>query len=91
MSLKKRLYRISLQNAPQIKRFSDLCGARIPASLLETLEGLGDDPDAGTQFGIDFATRQIADLIEAGVPGIHLYTLNKAHSTTAILKNLALV
>ncbi len=82
---------LPILNAPQIKRFSDLCGARIPASLLETLEGLGDDPEAGTQFGIDFATRQIAGLIEAGVPGIHLYTLNKAHSTTAILKNLALV
>jgi len=82
---------LPILNAPQIKRFSDLCGARIPASLLETLEGLGDDPEAGTQFGIDFATRQIAGLIEAGVPGIHLYTLNKAHSTTAILKNLVLI
>ena len=82
---------LPILNTRQIKRFSTLCGARIPASLLETLEGLADDDEAATQFGIDFATRQIADLIEAGVPGIHLYTLNKAHSTTAILKNLVLV
>ena len=82
---------LPILNTRQIKRFSDLCGARIPASLLETLEGIGDDDEAVMQFGIDFAVRQIADLIEAGVPGIHLYTLNKAHSTTAILKNLVLI
>jgi methylenetetrahydrofolate reductase (NADPH) len=82
---------LPILSAGQIKRFSELCGARLPASLLESLEGLGDDEEAVKQFGIDFAAQQIADLLEAGVPGIHLYTLNKAHSTTAILKNLVLV
>jgi hypothetical protein len=38
----------------------------------------------------DFATRQCEQLLASGVPGIHFYTLNKAHSTTRVLKNLGL-
>jgi methylenetetrahydrofolate reductase (NADPH) len=52
---------------------------------------LGDDAEATIEYGIDYATRQCAALLEAGVPGLHFYTLNKARSTTAILRNLALV
>ncbi len=47
--------------------------------------------EAVTQFGIDYATRQCQELLRQGVPGIHFYTLNKARSTTAILKNLGLI
>ena len=74
----------------QLKRFTTLCGAKIPPALLSRLESFGDDDAATTEFGIEFATRQCEELIRAEVPGIHFYTLNKPHSTTRILKNLAL-
>ena len=74
----------------QLKRFTALCGAKIPPALLARLEAFGDDDAATTEFGIEFATKQSEELIRAGVPGIHIYTLNKPHSTTRILKNLAL-
>ena len=81
---------ISILSTAQIKRFVALCGAGLPETLVTELEKRGDDDEAVTQFGIDYATNQCQELLRQGVPGIHFYTLNKAHSTTAILKNLGL-
>jgi len=54
------------------------------------LEKRGDDDEAVTRFGIEYATTQCQELLRQGVPGLHFYTLNKARTTTAILKNLGL-
>lgn len=81
---------LPIMSAGQIKRFTALCGAKLPSSLVRDLDKFGDNDEAATDFGIDFATRQCEELIRNGVPGIHFYTLNKAHSTTRILQNLRL-
>jgi methylenetetrahydrofolate reductase (NADPH) len=81
---------ISILSTAQIKRFVALCGAGLPETLVTELEKRGDDDEAVTQFGIDYATTQCQELLRQGAPGIHFYTLNKARSTTAILKNLGL-
>jgi methylenetetrahydrofolate reductase (NADPH) len=81
---------IPIGSAAQIKRFTALCGAKLPAPLLAELEKRVDDDEACAAFGIEYASRQCADLLRNGAPGIHFYTLNKAAATTAILKNLAL-
>lgn len=72
----------------QTKKFVELCGARLPAAFLDRLESLGDDDAAVTEFGIEYCTRQIEDLLRNGAPGVHFYTLNKVHSTARILENL---
>ncbi len=81
---------ISILSTAQIKKFVALCGAGLPKPLAAELEKRGDDDEAVTRFGIDYATKQCQELLREGVPGIHFYTLNKARSTTAILKNLGL-
>jgi methylenetetrahydrofolate reductase (NADPH) len=81
---------LPILSASQIKRFTQLCGAQLPAPLLAKLEPLAHNDEAAAAFGIEYATRQCEALLREGVPGIHLYTLNKAHSTTAIVKNLGL-
>ena len=81
---------LPILSTSQIKRFVALCGAELPADLLAELERRGDDDEAVTQFGIDYATRQCEELLREGAPGLHFYTLNKARSTTAVIKNLAL-
>jgi methylenetetrahydrofolate reductase (NADPH) len=82
---------VSILSTSQIKRFTAMCGARIPAALAERLEAIGDDDAAAAEFGIEYATRQCQELLKAGVPGIHFYTLNKAPATVRILQNLGLV
>ena len=81
---------IPILSAAQIKRFTTMCGARMPAAVLSRLEELGDNDEGATEFGIEYATRQCEELLRAGAPGLHIYTLNKAHSTARILKNLGL-
>jgi len=81
---------IPILSGAQIKRFTALCGARIPQSLAARLDQLGDNDAAVAEFGIEFATRQCEELLRAGAPGIHFYTLNKANSTVRILQNLRL-
>ncbi len=81
---------VSILSGTQIKRFTAMCGARIPAPLAARLEALGSDDAAVAEFGIEYAARQCEDLLRAGVPGIHFYTLNKAQATVRILKNLGL-
>lgn len=81
---------IPILSVSQIERFTKLCGARIPTALAAKLQQLGNDTAATTEFGIEYATRQCDELLRAGVPGIHFYTLNKSYSTVKVLKNLGL-
>jgi len=79
---------IPILGSAQIKRFTALCGARIPAAVAAKLDELGDNDAAVTEFGIDYATKQCEELLRSGAPGIHFYTLNKAQPTLRILQNL---
>lgn len=81
---------IPILSATQIKKFTALCGARLPEPLLGCLEDLKNDDEAAREFGVQYASEQCERLLREGVPGLHLYTLNKAYSTTKILTNLGL-
>jgi methylenetetrahydrofolate reductase (NADPH) len=75
-------------NLAQIKKFTAMCGAVIPEKMLVELNPIADDPDAVTQYGIDWSTRQCRELLAAGVDGLHFYTLNKSKATRQIVENL---
>ena len=81
---------ISILSATQITKFTQLCGAKIPPALRAKLDALGTNDEAALQFGIEYATRQCEELLRAGAPGLHFYTLNKAPATVQVLKNLGL-
>lgn len=82
---------IPILSRAQITRFTALCGATLPDALRQELNRLGDDVEASTKFGIEYASRQCEELLQAGVPGLHFYTLNKSRSVTNVLQNLGLV
>lgn len=81
---------IPISSTSQIKKLTALCGAALPAPLLHELEKLAHDDAAASEFGIEYATRQCAELLRGGVTGLHFYTLNKAGPTTRIVQNLGL-
>ncbi|RIH88145.1 5,10-methylenetetrahydrofolate reductase [Meiothermus luteus] len=71
----------------QIRRFMDMCGASIPGPLLSRLER-AQSPEEVLEIGVEHTTRQAQELLEAGVPGLHLYTLNKSPATRRVMENL---
>lgn len=77
-----------ITNLAQVRKFMDLCGASIPGPLLSRLESVADDPQGVLEVGVEHATRQAAELLGAGAPGIHFYTLNKSPATRRVLENL---
>ena len=72
-------------NLDQVKRFTAMCGARIPAPLLARLE---ESPGEAARIGVEHATAQCRDLLARGAPGIHFYTLNKSAATREIFQAL---
>lgn len=85
-------------SANGMRRMSQLAaGARFPAPLLRAVDralssyGSSDDPEAKAavqRVGVHWATEQCRKLIDAGVEGIHLYTLNRSTATREIYANL---
>ncbi len=72
----------------QIQRFTTLCGASLPGTLVRRLEAAGDHADTVEHVGIDWALSQIRDLLARGAPGYHLYILNRARSGLALAAGL---
>ncbi len=81
---------LPVSSAKQTKKFTELSGTKLPAPFLQRLEDFGEDDAATTAYGIEYATEQCRGLLKHGVTGLHFYTLNKAGSTTAIVRNLGL-
>jgi methylenetetrahydrofolate reductase (NADPH) len=74
----------------QVERMAKMCGATIPPPLHRELHARGENPEAVLDFGVAYATLQCAELLAAGAPGIHFYTLNRSPATRAILSALKL-
>ncbi len=81
---------LPVTSLPQIKRICSMCAARLPGDLVEALEQGADDAEHQFKIGVEFATRQVHELIEAGVPGMHFYVLNKSAATAQILRSVTL-
>lgn len=79
-----------ITNHTQLARFSDMCGAEIPRWIRKRLEGFGDDRAAIRAFGHDVTVELCQRLLDAGAPGLHIYTMNRAEPTLALWEALGL-
>ncbi|WP_322104879.1 methylenetetrahydrofolate reductase [NAD(P)H] [Paraburkholderia sp. J41] len=77
-----------ITNYSQLMRFSDMCGAEVPRWIAKRLESFGDDRESIRAFGLDVVTDLCRRLVDAGVPGLHFYTLNAATASKAICERL---
>ncbi len=81
---------LPILSSGQCRRFTKLCGSKIPPRLDELLTKYEDDDEGALQMGIEYCTEQCQGLIEYGVPGLHFYALNRSRSISAIHENLNL-
>lgn len=72
-------------------RGPELSGAPLPPALVQRLTPYADDPAAFRAAGLDVTTELCAALLDAGVPAIHFYTLNRSTATSEIVRRLGLV
>lgn len=77
-------------NVRQIERFAQLSGAELPDWLKERLHAVADDAAAVREVGVEVATELCRELLAAGAPGLHFYTLNRSSATREIYRNLGL-
>jgi methylenetetrahydrofolate reductase (NADH) len=81
---------LPITNFAQVQRITALCGARLPANLVAGLEAAGGDAERQFELGVASAIRQTRELVEAGVPGIHFYVLNRSEAAARVLDEVAL-
>jgi len=79
-----------ISNFSQLARFSEACGTEIPRWMRFRLESFRDDSASIRAFGLDVVTRMCDELLQAGAPGLHFYTLNQAGLTSTIWQRLGL-
>ncbi|HEX8495612.1 MAG TPA: methylenetetrahydrofolate reductase [NAD(P)H] [Actinomycetales bacterium] len=74
----------------QLRRFAELSGMAVPQRVEQRLADAGDDPAAMRAEGIAMAVELCRDLLDAGSPGLHFYTLNRSTATLEIYEALGL-
>lgn len=79
-----------IQNLTQLKRFAGRCGTSIPSFLDERFAGFDDDIEGRARVAAEVAAEQILDLKRRGVSEFHIYSMNRAPLSNALLSNLGL-
>lgn len=77
-----------ITSSSQLLRFSDACGAEIPRWIRLRLQSYGDDVASIKAFGLEVVTDLCDQLLTAGAPGLHFYSMNQSAATLSICKNL---
>ena len=72
----------------QIMRMIFMCGASLPRDIILILNKYENDPESLRKAGIEYASKQIIDLIKNGTQGIHIYSMNRPENAAEILENI---
>jgi methylenetetrahydrofolate reductase (NADPH) len=78
-----------ITSSSQLLRFSDACGAEIPRWIRLRLQAYGDDVASIKAFGLEVVTDLCDQLVTAGVPALHFYSMNQSVPTLSVLERLA--
>src|SRR5690606_32108330 len=77
-------------NVAGARRMSAMNNCHIPPRLQERMDAVDGDAEATRKLGVEVASDLVAGLLDLGVPGIHIYAMNRAQSITEIYGNLGL-
>jgi len=73
------------------KRMTGFCKTQVPPEIEKQLEAVKDDDEETKKLGVKLGTDMCKRLLEAGAPGLHLYTLNLERASVSILENLGML
>jgi methylenetetrahydrofolate reductase (NADPH) len=77
-------------NLSSVQRMAQLSGAAVPPEVVERVEAVAGDAEAVRRVGVEMASELCQQLLDAGAPGLHFYTLNRSTATREIYANLGL-
>lgn len=81
---------LPITNYRNLLKFTAGCGAKVTDEVHELFSPLEEDPETTMRLGIEYAVEQCSRLLDAGVPGLHFYTLNRAKPVLEIVQELGL-
>lgn len=81
---------LPIQSYDRFRKFAKFTGVKVPDAVEEALEPIKQDDAAVKDYGVELCVEMVQELLEAGVPGFHFYTLNLQSSVTRILQGLEL-
>lgn len=79
---------LPVTNVKQLNRMAELSGTPIPASVSEAFAKVEGNPEEVRKVGVDIATKLCQELLEAGAPGLHFYTMNTSTATREIYSQI---
>ena len=79
---------LPITNVTQLKRMAELSGTPIPQELTNAVESVANNPEEVRKIGVEFATQFCRELIDAGAPGLHFYTMNTSTATREIFEQI---
>ncbi len=78
-----------IYSVKMMEMLAGLCGATITDEVRKGIAALPEgDKEALLEFGIDFAARQCIELLKAGMPGLHIYTMDRSRSAVGVVHRL---
>jgi len=75
---------LPINKFPQLLRFANMCGAKVPQWLHERFEGLDDDEETRRMISANITIEMVHKMQAEGINEFHFYTLNRAELTYAI-------
>jgi methylenetetrahydrofolate reductase (NADPH) len=79
---------LPVTNVKQLNRMAELSGVPIPAFMIEAFSKVESNIDDVRKLGVEFATKLCQELLEAGAPGLHFYTMNTSSATREIYSQI---
>jgi methylenetetrahydrofolate reductase (NADPH) len=79
---------LPVTNVKLLHRMAELGGTAIPAQIAEAFAKVENDATAVRALGVEIATSLCKELLAAGAPGLHFYTMNSSTATQEIYRNL---
>jgi methylenetetrahydrofolate reductase (NADPH) len=78
-----------VSNAKQLLRMAAMSGAKVPEQLAHQLE-ISDEATA-RKIGMEYTIQLGKDLLAAGAPGLHIFTLNRSEAALELAAGVGLI